>query len=115
MTKPKKESPAPTPPAPPKGFGPGRSKLDEKATAELVRKWRTGRYTGAELARLFGVSESWISRAVAPHRTGPGKRRAVLTDRVRALLPASADEIVKKLGLTKKQVENALFRISQRG
>ena len=45
-----------------------RRKLSERQRAEIAASVISGRKTGAEMARLFGVSQPTVSRIVAEHR-----------------------------------------------
>jgi transposase-like protein len=47
---------------------PVRRKLAEKQRREIAESVVSGRKSGAEMARLYGVSEPTVSRIVAAHR-----------------------------------------------
>ena len=51
-------------------IGGRRPKLDAARRREIAESVISGRRTGAEMARLFGVSQPTVSRIVAQHRTG---------------------------------------------
>lgn len=52
------------------GRGDGRRpKLNEAKRREIAESVITGRKTGAEMARLYGISQPTVSRIVAGHRT----------------------------------------------
>jgi DNA invertase Pin-like site-specific DNA recombinase len=54
-----------------------RPKLDAAKRREVAESVISGRKTGAEMARLFGISQPTVSRIVAQHRTAsPQSRRA---------------------------------------
>jgi DNA invertase Pin-like site-specific DNA recombinase len=54
-----------------------RPKLDAAKRREIAESVISGRKTGAEMARLFGISGPTVSRIVAQHRTAsPGARGA---------------------------------------
>ena len=53
-------------------IGGRRPKLDVTKRREIAESVISGRKTGAEMARLFGISQPTVSRIVAAHRTaGP--------------------------------------------
>ena len=53
-------------------IGGRRPKLDVTKRQEIAESVISGRKTGAEMARLFGISQPTVSRIVAAHRTdGP--------------------------------------------
>src|SRR5690606_34967520 len=53
-------------------IGGRRPKLDVTKRREIAESVTSGRKTGAEMARLFGISQPTVSRIVAAHRTaGP--------------------------------------------
>lgn len=47
-----------------------RKKLDAAKRREIAESVITGRKSGADMARLYGVSQPTVSRIVARHRTG---------------------------------------------
>jgi DNA invertase Pin-like site-specific DNA recombinase len=47
-----------------------RPKLNVAKRCEIAESVITGRKTGAEMARLYGVSQPTVSRIVPQHRTG---------------------------------------------
>jgi DNA invertase Pin-like site-specific DNA recombinase len=54
-----------------------RPKLDVARRREIAESVISGRKTGAEMARLFGISQPTVSRIVAAHRTsGPSAKGA---------------------------------------
>jgi len=54
-----------------------RPKLDAARRREIAESVISGRKTGAEMARLFGISQPTVSRIVAQHRmASPGARGA---------------------------------------
>ncbi len=56
-------------------IGGRRPKLDAAKRREIAESVISGRKTGAEMARLFGISGPTVSRIVAQHRTAsPGAR-----------------------------------------
>ncbi len=58
-------------------IGGRRRKLAEKQRREIAESVVSGRKSGAEMARLYGVSEPTVSRIVAAYRqTGPDSRNA---------------------------------------
>jgi DNA invertase Pin-like site-specific DNA recombinase len=50
-------------------IGGRRPKLDAARRREIAESVISGRKTGAEMARLFGISQPTVSRIVAQHRT----------------------------------------------
>jgi DNA invertase Pin-like site-specific DNA recombinase len=48
-----------------------RKKLDAAKRREIAESVITGRKSGAEMARLYGVSQPTVCRIVAAHRTAP--------------------------------------------
>ncbi len=48
-----------------------RKKLDAAKRREIAESVISGRKTGAEMARLFGISQPTVSRVVAQHRVTP--------------------------------------------
>jgi len=46
-----------------------RKKLDLAKRREIAESVITGRKSGAEMARLYGISQPTVSRIVAQHRT----------------------------------------------
>jgi DNA invertase Pin-like site-specific DNA recombinase len=50
-------------------IGGRRPKLDPARRREIAESVISGRKTGAEMARLFGISQPTVSRIVAQHRT----------------------------------------------
>src|SRR3712207_2803056 len=48
-----------------------RKKLDAAKRREIAESVISGRKTGAEMARLFGISQPTVSRIVAQHRATP--------------------------------------------
>jgi DNA invertase Pin-like site-specific DNA recombinase len=56
-----------------------RPKLNEAKRHEIAENVITGRKSGAEMARLYGVSQSTMSRIVARHRRA-GELSPVLVD-----------------------------------
>jgi len=48
-----------------------RKKLDAAKRSEIAESVISGRKTGAEMARLFGISQPTVSRIVAQHRAAP--------------------------------------------
>jgi DNA invertase Pin-like site-specific DNA recombinase len=48
-----------------------RKKLDASKRREIAESVLSGRKSGAEMARLYGVSPSTVSRIVAHHRAAP--------------------------------------------
>ena len=58
-------------------IGGRRPKLDAARRREIAESVVSGRKTGAEMARLFGISGPTVSRIVAQHRrASPGARGA---------------------------------------
>ena len=49
-------------------IGGRRPKLGDKQRREIAESVTSGRKSGAEMARLYGVSEPTVSRIVAAHR-----------------------------------------------
>ncbi len=49
-----------------------RKKLDAAKRREIAQSVITGRKSGAEMARLYNVSQPTVSRIIAAHRTGTG-------------------------------------------
>src|SRR3546814_6428557 len=49
-------------------IGGRRRKLGDKQRREIAESVTSGRKSGAEMARLYGVSEPTVSRIVAAHR-----------------------------------------------
>jgi DNA invertase Pin-like site-specific DNA recombinase len=49
-------------------IGGRRPKLGDKQRREIAESVTSGRTSGAEMARLYGVSEPTVSRIVAAHR-----------------------------------------------
>ena len=56
-------------------LGVRRPKLNVAKRCEIAGSVITGRKTGAEMARLYGVSQPTVSRIVAQHRTGALHKR----------------------------------------
>ncbi len=52
-----------------------RPKLDAAKRREVAESVISGRKTGAEMARLFGISQPTVSRIVAQHRTASPQSR----------------------------------------
>lgn len=52
-----------------------RPKLDAAKQREVAESVISGRKTGAEMARLFGISQPTVSRIVAQHRTASPQSR----------------------------------------
>ncbi len=50
-------------------MGGRRKKLDATKRHEIAESVITGRKSGAEMARLYNVSQPTVSRIVAQHRT----------------------------------------------
>ncbi len=48
-----------------------RKKLDATKRREIAESVITGRKSGADMARLYGVSQPTVSRIVAAYRTAP--------------------------------------------
>ena len=59
-----------------------RKKLDAAKRREIAESVMTGRKTGAEMARLYGVSQPTVSRIVAQHRMA-GEQQALLAETAR--------------------------------
>ena len=51
-----------------------RKKLDTAKRREIAESVISGRKTGAEMARLYSISQPTVSRIVAQHRTGVAQR-----------------------------------------
>jgi transposase-like protein len=49
-----------------------RRTLDASKRREIVESVITGRKSGADMARLYGVSQPTVSRIVVQHRALPG-------------------------------------------
>nr|WP_244571435.1 helix-turn-helix domain-containing protein [Mesorhizobium carmichaelinearum] len=49
-------------------LGGGRRKLDAKKRLEIAERVLSGRKSGAEMARLYNISEPTVSRIVAAYR-----------------------------------------------
>lgn len=52
-------------------IGGRRKKLDAAKRREIAESVISGRKSGADMARLYGVSQPTVSRIVAQHRAGP--------------------------------------------
>ena len=52
-----------------------RKRLDVARRREIAESVITGRKSGAEMARLYGVSQPTVSRIVAQHRMAPAQLR----------------------------------------
>ena len=52
-------------------IGGRRKKLDAAKRREIAESVISGRKTGAEMARLFGISQPTVSRIVTQHRATP--------------------------------------------
>jgi DNA invertase Pin-like site-specific DNA recombinase len=48
-----------------------RKKLDAGKRKEIAESVTSGRKTGAEMARLYNISQPTVSRIIAQHRSGP--------------------------------------------
>src|SRR5208282_3051501 len=62
-------------------IGGRRKKLDTAKRREIAESVITGRKSGAEMARLYNISQPTVSRIVAQHRMGSPKFRALLEHR----------------------------------
>ena len=58
-------------------IGGRRKKLDTAKRREIAESVITGRKSGAEMARLYNISQPTVSRIVAQHRMGSHKIRAI--------------------------------------
>jgi len=56
-------------------IGGRRRKLGDKQRREIAESVTSGRKSGAEMARLYGVSEPTVSRIVAAHRQQLGQQQ----------------------------------------
>jgi DNA invertase Pin-like site-specific DNA recombinase len=55
-------------------IGGRRKKLDDTKRREIAESVVSGRKSGAEMARLYGVSQPTVSRIVAMHLAGRAQR-----------------------------------------
>jgi hypothetical protein len=56
-------------------IGGRRRKLDAAKRREIAESVITGRKSGADMARLYNISQPTVSRIVAAHRIAPASRQ----------------------------------------